>query len=123
MWIRSNIEYRSVIIGSRRICSRWVVKKKKKRKTITKGESRSGSMEGWREGGPIRATISSGSAQLAETYFRLDTGQTLFGLNRRCDLGVLSCLVVEDDQRYRSNGVPTGIVDPTFGTRCAKRPE
>lgn len=25
------------------------------------------------------------SAQLAETYFRFDTGQTLFGLNRRCD--------------------------------------
>lgn len=28
---------------------------------------------------------------------------------------------VEDDQLYRSADVPTGIVDPTFGTRCAKR--
>lgn len=47
---------------------------------------------GRKERRTIRATISSGSAQLAETYFRLDTGQTLFGLNRRCGLGVLSCL-------------------------------
>lgn len=48
MWIRSNIEYRSVIIGSRRICSRWVVKKKKKEKRSRKENRDPGQ---WRGGG------------------------------------------------------------------------